>query len=151
MNIELLAVIATIVSAIIGAIAGYFIARYQNKQLAKTKKDEIAQALTEIEIERMERLGISSQYSSLAHWLVIRELIEKYRGNNSRLGIEQIRDDFEAQYKNFCQKLREETNQLEDSHQSPAAIPITHSKTTEIPTTGSSNPTYQKRAKKIKR
>ena len=105
MQIEYLNIAATIISALIGAIAGYIIARLQIKFTTKSKKDELAQTLTSMEFDRLNKFGVQNPYSAIAHWVVIRQLVDQY-GGKSNITLEKLRDDVNAKYKYMCQSVK---------------------------------------------
>jgi len=94
MSVQKVAVVATIVSALVGGLSGYFAARLQTDTLRSIKKDDIARSLTEADLEQMASLGISSDYSPIAHYAVHRRILEDLDASE-QVSLEELRDKVE--------------------------------------------------------
>lgn len=94
MSVQKIAVLATIVSALVGGLSGYFGSRLQTDTLRSIKKDDIARSLTEADLEQMARLGISSDYSPIAHYAVHRRILEDF-DVSKQVSLEEVRDKVE--------------------------------------------------------
>jgi hypothetical protein len=90
-----MAILSTIISAFVGGLCGYFASRLQTDALISMKKDDIARSLAEASLEQMERVGISSDYSPLAHYAVHRRILEDFDVSKP-CSLEEERDRMEA-------------------------------------------------------
>jgi hypothetical protein len=77
-SVQKMAVLATIISALVGGLSGYLSSHLQTDALISMKKDDIAKSLSEASLEQMARVGISSDYSPLAHYAVYRRILEDF-------------------------------------------------------------------------
>jgi len=94
MSVQKMAVLATIVSALVGGLSGYFGSRLQTDTLRSIKKDDIARSLAEADLEQMARLGISSDYTPIAHYVVNRRILEDF-DVSKQISLEELRDKAE--------------------------------------------------------
>lgn len=93
-SVQKMAVLATIISAFVGGLSGYFGSRLQTDTLISIKKDDIARSLAEADLEQMARLGISSDYSPIAHYAVNRRILEDF-DVSKQVSLEELRDKAE--------------------------------------------------------
>lgn len=87
--------------ALIGGLLGYFGVYVQTKTLRSSKKDELARLIAEFALIQTERQGIPSEYSTIAHWAVIRKLLDRYE-KLERVSLEELRDSLETEYTRMC-------------------------------------------------
>jgi len=99
-----MAVLATIVSALVGGLSGYFGSHLQTDTLRSMKKDDIARSLAEADLEQMARLGISSDYTPIAHYFVNRRMLEDF-DLSKEISLEELRDKAENAMK-VCENNR---------------------------------------------
>jgi hypothetical protein len=58
------------------------------------KKDDIARSLTEMDLERMAKLGVQSDYSPISYYAVHRRILEGFDASKEA-SLEQVRDNME--------------------------------------------------------
>lgn len=93
-SVQKMAVLATITSALVGGLSGYFASRLQTDTLISMKKDDIARSLAEADLKQMAQLGISSDYTPIAHYVVNRRILEDF-DVSKQISLEELRDKAE--------------------------------------------------------
>lgn len=91
MSVQKMAVLATIISALVGGLSGYFGSRLQTNTLISMKKDDIARSLAEAHLRQMARLGISCDYPPFAYYIVNRRVLEDF-DISEEISLEELRD-----------------------------------------------------------
>ena len=89
-----MAVLATIISALVGGLSGYLGSRLKTDTLTSTKRDDIARALAEADLRQMESLGVTSDYTPIAHYVVNRRILEDFDVSKES-SLEELRDKAE--------------------------------------------------------
>jgi hypothetical protein len=77
-SVQKMAVLATIISVVVGGLSGYLGSRFKTNALKSMKKDEIAHSLVKAYFEEMDRSGIISKYTPIEHWAVQRFILEGF-------------------------------------------------------------------------
>lgn len=103
-SVQKMAVLATIISALVGGLSGYLGSRLQTDTLISIKRDDIARSLAEADLEQMARLGISSDYTPIAHYFVNRRMLEDF-DVSKEMSLEELRDRAETAMK-VCENNR---------------------------------------------
>ncbi len=109
-SVQKMAVLATIISAVVGGLSGYLGSHLQTKMLKSIKMDDIARSMAEADLAQMKQLGTSSFYSPIAHYVVNRRILEDFDVSKP-ISIEELREETENAM-NVCMENRRMVTQL---------------------------------------
>ena len=96
-------ILVPIATSLIGVFAGYLIARSRYRSDKERGTDKLALDLVEREWERLSSQDQTSDFSSIAHWAVLRKLLDEFQNNKEKVtNLEELRDDFDSKYTCVC-------------------------------------------------
>jgi hypothetical protein len=100
-------ILVPVVSALIGAFAGYLIARFKYRSERERGADKVALGLVEKEWERLASQDDKSEFSAIAHWAVLRKLLDEFQSKGYQLSdLKEIRDNLDSKCQSVCTTFR---------------------------------------------